>query len=81
MWAYWPLRMLARLGEPDHRIDVETLTRVDAPGSLAMNDIGQVRITTQLPLAFEPYRVNRITGSFIVIDETSNRTVAAGTVS
>jgi sulfate adenylyltransferase subunit 1 (EFTu-like GTPase family) len=59
---------------------VDTLRLVERPESLAMNDIARVRITTQRPLAFDAYRENRVTGAFIVIDETTNRTVAAGTI-
>ena len=45
-----------------------------------MNDIARVRLRTQRPLAVDPYRHNRVTGAFIVIDEATNRTVAAGTI-
>jgi sulfate adenylyltransferase large subunit len=70
----------ARFSELEHRIDVDTLRLVDRPESLAMNDIARVRLRTQRPLATDPYRHNRVTGAFIVIDETTNRTVAGGTV-
>jgi sulfate adenylyltransferase subunit 1 (EFTu-like GTPase family) len=39
-----------------------------------------VRLRVQQPLAFDAYKDNRVTGAFIVIDDTSNRTVAAGTI-
>jgi sulfate adenylyltransferase subunit 1 (EFTu-like GTPase family) len=45
-----------------------------------MNDIARVRLRTQRPLAVDPYRRNRVTGAFIVIDEATNRTVAGGTI-
>jgi len=64
----------------DHRIDVDTLRPVARPEALTMNDIARVRLRTQRPLAVDAYRDNRVTGAFIVIDEASNRTVAAGTV-
>ena len=48
--------------------------------SLAENDIGTVTIAVATPLAVDPYRRNRITGSFVVIDPTTNGTVAAGMV-
>jgi sulfate adenylyltransferase subunit 1 len=70
----------ARFAALEHRIDVDTLRLVDQPESLAMNDIARVRLRTQRPLAVDAYRRNRVTGAFIVIDETTNRTVAAGTV-
>jgi sulfate adenylyltransferase large subunit len=61
-------------------IDVHTLERASAPEQLALNDIGAVRLRTSSPLAFDPYRVNRRTGSFILIDEATNETVGAGMV-
>ena len=57
-----------------------TLRLVEEPETLAMNDIARVRLRTQRPLAVDSYRRNRVTGAFIVIDEATNRTVAAGTV-
>jgi sulfate adenylyltransferase large subunit len=62
------------------RVDVHTLERVPAPGELTLNDIGAVRLRTSSPLAFDTYRVNRRTGSFILIDEATNETVGAGMV-
>ncbi len=54
--------------------------RVASDRGLAMNDIGQVRITAAKPLFIDPYAQNRITGSFILIDRDSNATAAAGLV-
>jgi bifunctional enzyme CysN/CysC len=62
------------------RVDVHTLERDGAPAELALNDIGRVSLRTSAPLAFDPYRTNRRTGSFILIDEATNATVAAGMV-
>jgi small GTP-binding protein len=62
------------------RVDVHTLERVPNPEQLALNDIGRVRLRTSTPLAFDPYRRNRRTGSFIMVDETTNETVGAGMV-
>ena len=70
----------ARFSALEHRIDVDTLRLIDRPETLAMNDIARVRLTTQRPLAVDAYRHNRVTGAFIVIDEATNRTVAAGTI-
>ncbi len=61
-------------------VDVHTLERAPAPKELALNDIGKVRLRTSSPLAFDPYRSNRRTGSFILIDEATNETVGAGMV-
>jgi sulfate adenylyltransferase subunit 1 len=70
----------ARFAALEHRIDVDTLRLIDQPETLCMNDIARVRLRTQRPLAVDPYRHNRVTGAFVVIDEATNRTVGAGTV-
>ncbi|MDX6680865.1 MAG: bifunctional enzyme CysN/CysC, partial [Solirubrobacteraceae bacterium] len=62
------------------RVDVHTLTPDGAVGELGLNDIGRVRLRTSKPLAFDPYERNRATGSFILIDETTNDTVGAGMI-
>ena len=62
-------------------VDVHTLQRSgEPPAELALNDIGRVRLRTRTPLVFDPYERNRRTGSFIVIDESSNETVGAGMI-
>jgi bifunctional enzyme CysN/CysC len=61
-------------------VDVHTLDRDPPPSELQLNDIGRVRLRTSIPLVFDPYTSNRRTGSFILIDETSNRTVGAGMI-
>jgi bifunctional enzyme CysN/CysC len=61
------------------RFDVNTLHRHDA-ATLDLNDLGRVEIQTTLPLFFDPYKVNRATGSFILIDPVTNATVAAGII-
>jgi sulfate adenylyltransferase subunit 1 len=45
-----------------------------------MNDIAQVTLTLAQPLFVDSYELNRATGSFILIDETANQTVAAGMI-
>jgi sulfate adenylyltransferase large subunit len=61
-------------------VDVHTLERANAPEQLTLNDIGRVHLRTSTPLAFDSYRSNRRTGSFILIDEATNETVGAGMV-
>jgi bifunctional enzyme CysN/CysC len=61
-------------------VDVHTLERDPPPEELALNDIGRVRLRTSTPLVFDPYKSNRRTGSFIVIDEAGNETVGAGMI-
>jgi len=63
----------------EHRVDVNTLER-HATDTLQMNDIAQVSLKVQQPLVFDSYAADRATGSFIVIDEASNNTVAAGMI-
>ena len=53
-------------------IDVRTLERDPPPQELRLNDIGRVRLRTSTPLVIDPYKSNRRTGSFILIDEASN---------
>lgn len=66
--------------ELEYRLDINTLHRVEDAPTLALNEIGRVRLRTQKPLHFDPYRRNRDTGSFILIDEATNNTVAAGMI-
>ncbi len=62
------------------RLNVETLALDTDEAPLRLNDIGRVRLRTTEPLCYDPYRVNRATGSFILIDEVTNDTVAAGMI-
>ncbi|SNS84588.1 adenylyl-sulfate kinase [Rhodococcoides kyotonense] len=71
---------VARITRLDYRLDVDTLHRDKGSTALALNDIGRVRIRTQNPLFFDPYRRNRVTGSFLLVDETTGATVAAGMI-
>jgi bifunctional enzyme CysN/CysC/sulfate adenylyltransferase subunit 1 len=62
----------------ESRINFSTLEPIPDPAELAMNDIGQVGIRTAKPLVFDGYTANRLTGSFILIEQGTNATVAAG---
>jgi sulfate adenylyltransferase large subunit len=61
-------------------IDIHTLEDRPAPARLELNDIGRVRLRLSEPLAVDPYNENRATGAFILIDEATNDTVAAGMI-
>ncbi len=63
----------------EYRVDVNTLN-YEVVDSLKMNDIGRVSLKVQQPLAYDSYQRNHATGSFIVIDEVNNNTVAAGMI-
>jgi bifunctional enzyme CysN/CysC len=68
------------ISEIVHRIDVDTLRHDESVESLALNEIGRVRLRAAAPLVFDPYDRNRRTGAFILIDEATNATVAAGMI-
>ena len=63
----------------EYRVDVNTLAHHQTT-LLNMNDIARVAIKVQQPLALDHYKKNRLTGNFIVIDEATNNTVAAGMI-
>jgi sulfate adenylyltransferase large subunit len=65
--------------ELEHRIDVNNLGHESA-AQLELNEIGRVRLRCSSPLMVDPYSRNRTTGSFILIDESTNDTVGAGMV-
>jgi sulfate adenylyltransferase subunit 1 len=69
----------AELREIVSRLDMATLQPQPAEG-LEMNDIAEVRLRLQAPVAVDPYVADRATGAFILIDEGSNATVAGGLV-
>jgi sulfate adenylyltransferase subunit 1 (EFTu-like GTPase family) len=62
-----------------HRVNVNTLAREKAE-RLALNEIAQVIVDLEQPVAFDPYRKNRATGAFIIIDRLTHGTVGAGMI-
>jgi bifunctional enzyme CysN/CysC len=62
------------------RLDPETLDELDGPVELTLNDIGSVTLRTSSIVIADPYHDNRESGAFILIDESSNDTVGAGTI-
>ena len=70
--------VLAKADEVRYRIDVNTLHRDEAANALGLNEIGRLRLRLSSPLFLD--ECNRVTGSFILIDESTNDTVAAGMV-
>ena len=70
----------ARLEVVHDTLQVATLQTRPGGDSLGLNDIGRVTVRCASELAFDPYAQNRITGAFILIDETTNDTVGAGMI-
>jgi sulfate adenylyltransferase subunit 1 len=68
-----------RVTRVEYVVDVNTLEQKQVP-TLGLNGIGVVRLELDRPVSLDPYRENRATGSFILIDRFSNATVAAGMV-
>jgi bifunctional enzyme CysN/CysC len=63
-----------------YRLDINSLHRDSGDDGLGLNDIGRVVLRTTTPLLADPYRRNRATGSFILVDEATNVTVGAGMI-
>jgi len=64
----------------DYKINIQTLERDSEDKEIGMNDICRVKIRTTQPLMLDSYNENRSTGSFILIDDSTNETVAAGMI-
>jgi bifunctional enzyme CysN/CysC len=62
------------------RLDPETLDELDNPVELSLNDIGSVTLRTSSIVVADSYANNRDSGAFILIDETTNDTIGAGTI-
>ncbi|MGC5306342.1 sulfate adenylyltransferase subunit 1 [Micromonospora zamorensis] len=63
-----------------YRLDINSLHRDESADELRLNEIGRVRLRTTVPLLADEYRRNRTTGGFVIIDETTNRTVGAAMI-
>ncbi len=70
----------AMIKEVVYKIDINILERNSEDKDLKMNDISKVKIRTTKPLMIDSYRENRTTGSIILVDDTTNETVAAGMI-
>jgi len=70
----------AMIKDLQYRLDVNTLHRDESAASLELNEIGRVSLRTTVPLFFDEYSRNRFTGSFILVDESTNNTVGAGMI-
>lgn len=63
-----------------YKMDINSLHRIEDDKQIKMNDIARIKLRTTIPITFDAYRKNRITGSLILVDETTNETVAAGMI-
>ena len=63
-----------------YRVDINSLNEENERVHLELNEIGLIKLKTQNPLIFDEYSKNRITGSFILIDESTHATVGAGMI-
>ena len=70
--------VMAAVKSIESRINIQTFEPESGPAELGLNDIGEIRLRTAKPLIFDGYSANRLTGSFILIEQGSNATVAAG---
>ncbi len=62
------------------KIDIHSFRQFESDGGMKLNDICKVSLKTAEPISFDAYKENRHTGSFILINENTNNTVAAGTI-
>ena len=69
----------ATVTEIKHRVNVNTGAHLAAK-TLGLNEIATVNLSTSAPLVFEPYGVNRVLGSFILVDKLTFETVGAGMI-
>lgn len=72
-------RATVSINDLRHRIDVNTFAH-EAAKSLELNEVGYCHLSSQSPIAFDPYVDNRATGAFILIDRLTNATVGAGMI-
>ena len=66
--------------EVRYKVDINTLRKQEEVDSFELNEIGRIKLRSAAPLLHDPYRRNRHTGSFILIDPGSNETVGAGMI-
>ncbi|WP_427834677.1 sulfate adenylyltransferase subunit 1 [Actinobacillus pleuropneumoniae] len=72
--------VFAKVTAVDHVLDVKTLSNSSEADSLKLNDIGELQLSLQKPITATTYAQNLATGSFILIDEATYHTVAAGMI-
>lgn len=73
-------RTKAVVKEVISKIDIHSFMQLESDGAMKLNDICKVLIKTAEPISFDSYADNRNSGSFILINENTNNTIAAGTI-
>ena len=68
----------AMVSKLESKVNIETYEPELSPIELKINDIGEIRIRTSKPIAYDGYTTNRLTGSFVLVEQGTNATVAAG---
>ena len=66
--------------EVTYKVDINTLHKIEDDLTMDLNSIGRITLRTSQPLFYDSYKINRTTGSFILVDEQTNQTVAAGMI-
>ena len=66
--------------EVRYKMNINTLRKIEDDLEIGLNDIGRITVRTSNPLFHDTYRRNRLTGSVILVDESTNNTVAAGMI-
>jgi len=70
----------AIIKELKYKVNINTLRKVEDDPEFGLNEIGRVQLRTSAPLFYDSYKRNRITGSFILVDDLTNETVGAGMI-
>jgi len=73
-------QVVAKIKSIDHVFDVSTVTNMQHQDLIQMNDIGRIQIHLQKNIVADKFNESLSTGAFILIDEVSNHTVAAGMI-
>jgi sulfate adenylyltransferase subunit 1 len=63
-----------------YKVNINSLHKLEGDVEIGMNDIGRIHLRTAIPLFFDSYKRNRNTGSLVLVDEFTNRTVAAAMI-
>ena len=68
----------AMITSVEYKVDIETYDHIEDAEELALNEIGEIKMRTSKPVVYDAYAQNRLTGSFVLIEQGTNQTVAAG---